>query len=80
MADTAFAIATPHRPKRGFLKTTGAIWRQRRSSRASATATKAKTIIAMSKLKARTKRMPKLAPSAACGDLEDLQTDELPPG
>ena len=79
MARTAFAIATLHRPMRGFLKTTDAVWRQRRSSRATAAATKAKAIIAMAKLKARTKRAPKQTP-AECGELEVSQTDELPPG
>ena len=78
MADTVFAITTLRRPIRGFLKTTDALWRQRRSPRAAAAATKAKTIIAMAKLKARTKRAPKLTPTEY-SEFEVPQTEELPP-
>jgi hypothetical protein len=79
VANTAFAIATLHRPMRGFLKTTDAVWRQRRSPRASAAATKAKAIIAMAKLKARTKRAPKPTPTD-CAGIDESLTEELPPG
>ncbi len=78
MANTAYAIATLHRPLRGHLKTTVAAWRHRRSIRAGAAARKAKAIIAMAKLKARAKRAPKLTP-AESGQIDPSETEELPP-